>query len=96
MDDAQGLIHTIADPDSTSAMPCFSFNMVERVGLVPEEFFGTVPLSGSHEATLSCVFNGTSDTAATYQDNEANGVYQRMEDKSAIAAGEIFKICDSA
>lgn len=95
LDDAAGKVHAFADPDSTSGYAVPYFNMVEREGFKPEDHFGTVTFSGSHEAGVTGVVNGTFDTAATYQNNNADGVYQRMENKGMIESGQVCKIWES-
>ena len=95
LEDAKGKVHAFADPDSTSGYAVPYFNMIEREGFKPEDHFGTVTFSGSHEAGVQGVVNGTFDTASTYQDNDAAGVYQRMEDKGMIDEGVICKIWES-
>lgn len=93
--DARGKVHAFADPDSTSGYAVPYFNMKEREGIVPEEYFAAVPFSGSHEAGVQGVVNGTFDTAATYQNNDDNGIYQRMEAKGMIEPGVVCKIWES-
>ncbi|EPX85263.1 phosphate/phosphite/phosphonate ABC transporter substrate-binding protein [Salipiger mucosus] len=93
--DAKGKVHAFADPDSTSGYAVPYFNMVNREGFTPEEHFSTVTFSGSHEAGVSGVVNGTFDTASTYQDNDADGIYQRMERKGMIEEGVVCKIWES-
>lgn len=95
LEDAKGKIHAFADPDSTSGYAVPYFNMVEREGFIPEEHFKSVVFSGSHEAGVTGLVNGTFDTAATYQDNDVSGIYQRMEDKGMIEPGLICKIWES-
>ncbi|MGR3805570.1 phosphonate ABC transporter substrate-binding protein [Marinibacterium profundimaris] len=95
LEDAKGKVHAFADPDSTSGYAVPYFNMIEREGFKPEDHFGTVTFSGSHEAGVQGVVNGTFDTASTYQDNDAAGVYQRMVDKGMIDEGVICKIWES-
>lgn len=95
LEDAAGKVHAFADPDSTSGYAVPYFNMVNLEGFKPEEHFGTVTFSGSHEAGVTGVVNGTFDTAATYQNNDADGVFQRMEDKGMIDAGLVCKIWES-
>lgn len=95
LEDAKGKIHAFADPDSTSGYAVPYWNMVNKEGFVPEEHFGTVTFGGSHEADVQGVFNGTFDTASTYQNNDVNGIYQRMEAKGMIEAGQICKIWES-
>jgi phosphonate transport system substrate-binding protein len=95
LEDAAGMVHAFADPDSTSGYAVPYFNMVKREGFKPEDHFGTVTFSGSHEAGVTGVVNGTFDTAATYQNNDADGIFQRMEDKGMIEAGLVCKIWES-
>ncbi|MEO0912479.1 MAG: phosphonate ABC transporter substrate-binding protein [Pseudomonadota bacterium] len=93
--DAKGKVHAFADPDSTSGYAVPYFNMVEREGIKPEEYFSATPFSGSHEAGVQGVVNGTFDTAATWRNDEFDGVYQRMEAKGMIDAGEVCVIWES-
>lgn len=95
LEDAAGKVHAFADPDSTSGYAVPYFNMVNREGFKPEEHFGSVTFSGSHEAGVTGVVNGTFDTAATYQNSETKNVFTRMEDKGMIAKGEVCKIWTS-
>ena len=95
LEDAKGKVHAFADPDSTSGYAVPYFNMVNKEGFKPEDHFGTVSFSGSHEAGVQGVVNGTFDTAATYQNNDASGVYQRMVDKGMIEADQVCKIWES-
>ncbi len=95
LEDAKGKVHAFADPDSTSGYTVPFYNMVTREGFEPKEFFGTVTFSGSHEAGVAGVVNGTFDTAATYQDNDVDGIYQRMEAKGMIEPGQVCKIWES-
>lgn len=95
LEDAKGKVHAFADPDSTSGYAVPYFNMVNVEGFKPEEFFGTVTFGGSHEADVQGVYNGTFDTASTYQNNDVNGIYQRMETKGMIEPGQICKIWQS-
>lgn len=95
LEDAKGKVHAFADPDSTSGYAVPYWNMVNKEGFKPEEFFGTVTFGGSHEADVQGVYNGTFDTASTYQNNDVNGIYQRMENKGMIEPGQICKIWQS-
>lgn len=95
LEDAKGKVHAFADPDSTSGYAVPYFNMVTREGFKPEEHFAAVPFSGSHEAGVQGVVNGTFDTAATYQNNDIDGVYQRMISKGMIDDGVVCKIWES-
>ncbi|MHC0054581.1 phosphate/phosphite/phosphonate ABC transporter substrate-binding protein [Actibacterium sp. D379-3] len=93
--DAKGKVHAFADPDSTSGYAVPYFNMVTKEGFKPEEYFASVPFSGSHEAGVQGVVNGTFDTASTYQNNDLDGIYQRMETKGMIESGQVCKIWES-
>ncbi|MFO8127792.1 phosphate/phosphite/phosphonate ABC transporter substrate-binding protein [Yoonia sp.] len=93
--DLEGKVLAFADPDSTSGYAVPYFNLVEREGLDPTTYFAAVPFSGSHEAGVQGVVNGTFDAAATWQDTELSGVYQRMELKGMIEPGQVCAIWES-
>jgi len=93
--DAKGKVHAFADPDSTSGFAVPYYNFVTKEGINPEEYFAATPFGGSHEADVQGVYNGTFDTASTWQNNDVNGVYQRMENKGMIDKGQICKIWES-
>ncbi|WP_375689776.1 phosphate/phosphite/phosphonate ABC transporter substrate-binding protein [Pseudooceanicola sp. LIPI14-2-Ac024] len=95
LDDAKGKVHAFADPDSTSGYAVPYFNMVEKIGLDPKSYFSAIPFSGSHEAGVTGVVNGTFDTASTYENTAVDGVYQRMEAKGMIEQGVVCKIWES-
>lgn len=95
LEDAKGKVHAFADPDSTSGYAVPYFNMITKLGFKPEEYFGSVVFGGSHEADVTGVVNGTFDTASTYQNNDVDGIYQRMETKGMIDAGLVCKIWES-
>ena len=93
--DAEGKVHAFADPDSTSGYAVPYYNMVEVEGIEPSTYFAATPFSGSHEAGVQGVANGTFDTASTYQNNDVDGVYQRMVDKGMLDDGVICAIWES-
>ncbi|NNU80349.1 phosphonate ABC transporter substrate-binding protein [Halovulum dunhuangense] len=93
--DLQGKVLAFADPDSTSGYAVPYYNLVEREGITPETYFAAVPFSGSHEAGVQAVANGTFDAAATYQDSDTNGIPQRMVSKGMLEEGTICKIWES-
>lgn len=93
--DAEGKVMAFADPDSTSGYAVPYFNLVEREGIVPESYFQAVPFSGSHEAGVQGVVNGSFDVAATWRNDEFDGVYQRMESKGMIESGQVCVIWES-
>ena len=94
LDALEGRVLAFADPDSTSGYAVPYFNLVQQ-GYEPSLHFSATPFSGSHEAGVQGVANGTFDAAATYQDNEADGVYQRMVDKGMLEEGVICPIWES-
>jgi phosphonate transport system substrate-binding protein len=94
LDDAKGKVHAFADPDSTSGYAVPYFNFV-KMGIDPKTYFAAIPFSGSHEAGVQGVANGTFDTASTYQENDVDGIPQRMERKGMVEPGLICKIWES-
>ncbi len=92
--DLEGKTLAFADPDSTSGYAVPFYNLVQQ-GFDPKEYFGAVPFSGSHEAGVQGVVNGTFDAAATWQDNDVSGVYQRMVGKGMIEDGVVCAIWES-
>jgi len=94
IDDLAGKTLAFADPDSTSGYAVPYINLVAQ-GYDPKTFFDAVPFSGSHEAGVQGVVNGTFDAAATWQDNDLSGDFQRMEQKGMIEAGQVCRIWES-
>jgi phosphonate transport system substrate-binding protein len=82
-----------ADPDSTSGYAVPYYNLSKEIE--PESFFAAIPFSGSHEAGVQAVINGTFDAAATYMTNETNGVIPRMVTKGIIEEGVACPIWQS-
>lgn len=93
--DAAGKVLAFADPDSTSGYVVPLFNMVERENIDPETYFSATSFAGSHESGVMGVVNSSFDVAATYENNELNGIYQRMEEKGMIEPGLVCKIWES-
>jgi len=94
IDDLKGKVLAFADPDSTSGYAVPNYNLTIQ-GYEPATFFAAIPFSGSHEAGVAGVANGQFDAAATYINNEKNGIPQRMETKGMIKQGEICRIWQS-
>jgi len=86
----EGKVLAFADPDSTSGYAVPYFNLSKEVD--PKTYFSAIPFSGSHEAGVQGVVNGTFDAAATYETNETNGIVQRMVTKGMIGDGEACNI----
>jgi len=91
--DLEGKVLAFADPDSTSGYAVPYFNIAKEVD--PKTFFSAIPFSGSHEAGVAGVAQGTFDAAATWQNNEVQGRWQRMIDKGMIEEGVICPIWES-
>ncbi|MEM5475684.1 phosphonate ABC transporter substrate-binding protein [Pacificibacter sp. AS14] len=89
----EGKVLAFADPDSTSGYAVPYFNLSKE--LDPKTYFAAIPFSGSHEAGVQAVVNGTFDAAATYTTNETNGVIQKMVTKGMIKEGEACPIWQS-
>ncbi len=94
IDALEGRTLAFADPDSTSGYAVPYYNLVQQ-GYEPNTFFAAVPFSGSHEAGVQGVANGTFDAAATYQDNDTSGIPQRMVEKGMLEDGVICTIWES-
>lgn len=88
VDDLAGKTFAFADPNSASGYTV-PYYTLSAEGYVPEEFFGAVPFSGSHESSIMGVVNGQFDAAATHWTNETAGNIQRMVSKDMIPDGEV-------
>ncbi|MEL6522710.1 MAG: phosphonate ABC transporter substrate-binding protein [Pseudomonadota bacterium] len=93
LESLKGKVLAFADPDSTSGYAVPYFNLAKEVD--PTNYFAAVPFSGSHEAGVQGVVNGTFDAAATYMTNETNGIIPRMVSKGMIEEGEACPIWQS-
>ena len=89
----EGKVLAFADPDSTSGYAVPYFNLAKEVDI--PSYFSATPFSGSHEAGVQGVINGTFDAAATWQTNETNGVIQRMVSKDMVDEGVVCPIWQS-
>ncbi|MEM9797098.1 MAG: phosphonate ABC transporter substrate-binding protein [Pseudomonadota bacterium] len=89
----EGKVLAFADPDSTSGYAVPFYNLSQEVE--PASYFAATPFSGSHEAGVQGVVNGTFDAAATYETNETSGIVQRMVTKGMIEEGEVCSIWKS-
>lgn len=81
----EGKVLAFADPDSTSGYAVPYYNLSKEIN--PESYFAAIPFSGSHEAGVLAVVNGTFDAAATHMTNETNGVIPRLVTKGMIEEG---------
>lgn len=82
-----------ADPDSTSGYAVPFYNLVQQG--YGDGFFSATPFSGSHEAGVQGVANGTFDAAATYENSKTRGIPQRMVLKGMLEDGVICSIWES-
>lgn len=89
----EGKVLAFADPDSTSGYAVPFYNISQEVDTA--SFFAATPFSGSHEAGVQGVVNGTFDAAATYMTNETSGIIPRMVTKGMIEEGEACAIWES-
>ncbi|MQY42528.1 phosphonate ABC transporter substrate-binding protein [Epibacterium sp. SM1969] len=91
--DLKDKVVAFADPDSTSGYAVPYFNIAKEVD--PKTYFSAIPFSGSHEAGVAGVVQGTFDAAATWQNNATDGRWQRMIEKGMIEEGQICPIWQS-
>ncbi|WP_426954925.1 phosphonate ABC transporter substrate-binding protein [Muricoccus radiodurans] len=83
----------LVDPNSTSGnnVPRFALN---KMGINPEQFFGRVVYTGSHENAVIALGQGTVDMAANWWNDEQESNLLRMERKGMVRAADfriIFK-----
>lgn len=88
--DLRGRNLGLVDPNSTSG------NMVPRfalhgMGITPEQFFGRVVFTGSHENAVIALQQGTVDVAANWWNDEQESNLRRMERRN-MARVEDFRI----
>jgi phosphonate transport system substrate-binding protein len=94
LDDLKGKVLAFADPDSTSGYAVPYFNLVQE-GYDPKTYFSAIPFSGSHEFGVQGVETRQYDAAATYENSDVDGIYQRMVQKGMIPEGDICSIWKS-
>ena len=94
LDDLKGKVLAFADPDSTSGYAVPYFNLVQQ-GYDPKTYFSAIPFSGSHEFGVQGVETKQYDAAATYENSDVDGIYQRMVQKGMIPEGDICSIWKS-
>ncbi|MFT8245239.1 phosphonate ABC transporter substrate-binding protein [Roseomonas sp. BN140053] len=88
--DLRGKNLGLVDPNSTSGnnVPRFALN---KMGIKPDEFFGRVVYTGSHENAIIALNQGTVDIAANWWNDENESNLLRMARKSMVRA-EDFRI----
>ncbi|MBN8945271.1 MAG: phosphonate ABC transporter substrate-binding protein [Rhizobiales bacterium] len=90
LQDLRGKNLCLVDPNSASGnnVPRFTMN---KMGIVPEQFFGRVVYAGSHENAITAVQQGTCDAAFNWWNSEQDSNFSRMVNKNMVRA-EDFKI----
>ncbi len=90
IEDLKGKNLGLVDPNSTSGynVPLFA---LDKMGIKPNDYFGKVVVTGSHENAILALQQGTVDVAANWfnDDNESNLL--RMSRKNMVKA-EDFRI----
>ncbi len=90
IEDLRGKNLGLVDPNSTSGnnVPRFALN---TMNIVPEQFFGRVVYTGSHENAVIALNQGTIDMAANWWNDEGESNLLRMERKGMVKAAD-FRI----
>jgi len=81
IEDLKGKNFGLVDPNSTSGnnVPRYALN---KMGINPEQFFGRVVYTGSHENAVIALQQGTVDVAANWWNDERGSNLMRMERKN--------------
>ncbi len=95
IEDLKGKNLGLVDPNSTSGnnVPRFSLN---GMGIEPEQFFGKVLYTGSHENAITALAQGTVDVAANWWNDENESNLLRMARKNMVKADDFRIIYKSA
>lgn len=90
LQDLRGKNLCLVDPNSASGnnVPRFAMN---KMSLVPEQFFSRVVYAGSHENAVTAVMQGTCDAAFNWWNSEQDSNFSRMVNKGMVKF-EDFKI----
>jgi phosphonate transport system substrate-binding protein len=88
--DLKGKNLCLVDPNSTSGNNVPRFAM-DKMGIDPENFFGKVVYSGSHENAVIALAQGTCDAAFNWWNDEKESNLLRMERKGMAKAAD-FRI----
>lgn len=88
--DLRGRNLGLVDPNSTSGnmVPRFALH---RMNITPEQFFGRVVYTGSHENAVIALQQGTVDVAANWWNDEQESNLRRMERRN-MARYDDFRI----
>ena len=90
IEDLKGKNLCLVDPNSTSGnnVPRYAMN---KLGIVPEQFFSNVVYAGSHENAIIGVQQGTCDAAFNWYNDENESLLMRM-DRKGMAKFSDFKM----
>lgn len=90
LQDLRGKNLGLVDPNSASGnnVPRFA---LDKLGIVPEQFFGRVVYTGSHENAVIALQQGTVDVAANWWNDEQESNLLRMDRKGMVRAAD-FRI----
>jgi phosphonate transport system substrate-binding protein len=88
--DLRGKNLGLVDPNSTSGNNVPRYAM-HRMGINPEQYFGRVVYTGSHENAVIALHQGTVDVAANWWNDEQESNLQRMARKAMVKADD-FRI----
>lgn len=83
IEDLKGKNVGLVDPNSTSGynMPLYS---LDKMGIKPNEFFGKIVITGSHENAVLALAQGTVDVAANFWNSEDDSNLTRMLNKGMV------------
>jgi phosphonate transport system substrate-binding protein len=90
IEDLRGKVLGLVDPNSTSGnnVPRFALN---RMNIVPEQYFSRVIYTGSHENAVIALQQGTVDVAANWWNNENESNLTRMQRRNMARVSD-FRI----
>lgn len=90
IEDLKGKNLGLVDPNSTSGFNVPRYAL-DKMGINPEEFFGKVVNTGSHENAIIALQQGTIDVAANWWNDENESNLMRMQRKN-MAKYDDFRI----
>jgi phosphonate transport system substrate-binding protein len=90
IEDLKGKNFGLVDPNSTSGnnVPRYALN---KMGINPEQFFGRVVYTGSHENAVIALQQGTVDVVANWWNDDRESNLMRMDRKGMAKYGD-FRI----
>lgn len=94
IEDLDGASFAFVDPNSTSGYAAPNF-FLSQAGIEPEEHFGEIIFSGSHDNAVIGLVNDQFDAAATYEFTPDNSAVSRLAEREMIEGDEVRKIWTS-